>query len=528
MSFVSAAAPLASYRAGDTEKAEALAQQVLRIDPHAAEAHMCLALISLRRNDAAAALNSLRKCAAVRSADWILERIRADFARHGAPSLARELAFKFGAFLRTQLSPMGAALTPEQRRSRHAYVNVVGTSYVRSFGGNTAFFPLFIGMGPTMLLLTEEAASLTYRKFRENLKRVDPTRTTLLVLGGDAYYLVRNRLKEKESAGLELTAEDFEIMSVVARRHAPMLASARKMLSGDVYMLGSTPTYNAAVDTLALRLNEELRPICDEHGIVLLDLWEAFVDPSTGHLRADLSAGAYPGDIHYSLASAPIFINEFKRRGHLPPDVTSEADFDWTSVFECQIEETERTRIWCEPSVSPNNAFKSDKIAWSHLSYRIADVITCLAAYAPERTLAIVNVRDGHTAIAVPQHVLAGCVAITDTPQNRDAAQMVLDYYGRTDVHLDVFNDQSLAAIANEPFWGLLLIIGPDAPEDDELRCNEVLARLGGVKLVMIATAYPDRVSRLNLEGRKTSGVFPISNNHIPEKWRNFTLFLAA
>ena len=44
----------------------------------------------------------------------------------------------------------------ELRRSRHEYVNIVGSSYVRSFGGSPVLFPLFIGMGPTMLLLSDE------------------------------------------------------------------------------------------------------------------------------------------------------------------------------------------------------------------------------------------------------------------------------------------------------------------------------------------------------------------------------------
>jgi hypothetical protein len=165
--FISATAALSAYRAGRIDEAVAYAGEALARDPTAAEAHLCLALIALRRQDVPAMIEALRACARSRSGEWIMEGLRADFEKLGMPQLSSDLAFRLGGFLRSKLGPLGPAPQPEQRRSDHVFANVVGTSYVRSFGGNTALFPLFIGMGPTMLLLTEEAAAVSRRKFFE-------------------------------------------------------------------------------------------------------------------------------------------------------------------------------------------------------------------------------------------------------------------------------------------------------------------------------------------------------------------------
>ena len=528
MSFLSAAAPFSVYRAGRQDEAIGYAEQVLLRDPNAAEAHMCLALIRMRRQDLPGMVDSLRKAAHSRSGEWILEQIHADFEKMGFPQLPREMALRLGAFLRSELKTLGPALTPEARRSDHPFANVVGTSYVRSFGGNTALFPLFIGMGPTMLLLTEEAAALTRRKFLANMARVDASKDTLIVVGGDAFYHHRDLLKTRTHQLEHPTQADFDLMRVVAERHAGILADARKALSGRLFLLGSTPTFNPFVDELALKLNDYLRPICAAHDTELIDCWAELLDPATNHLRVEYSANAYPGDIHYSLATTPIFVEALKARGALPADLPAVADFDWSSVFECEIDPAERTRIWCEPSVSPNNAFKSDKIASSHLTHRLADLLTCLAAHSPGRTIAMVNVRDGAAPVFVPPQVHSGCLALTDSEPNRQAGQMVLDFYGRSDVNLELFGDEALDRLAGARFWGLVLMIHPGDEAEDERRCNEVLSRIGAPGMMIVATPDPARLSNLALGGRVARNMMNISNRHIPEKWRGYSLITVS
>jgi hypothetical protein len=469
----------------------------------------------------------LRACARSRSGEWIMETLRADFEKLGMPNLSSDLAFRLGGFLRSQLGPLGPALQPDQRRSDHVFANVVGTSYVRSFGGNTALFPLFIGMGPTMLLLTEEAAAVSRRKFLENLKRVDPARDTLLVVGGDAFYHMRDLLKTRTHAGEAPDEADFELMRVVAERHAGILADARKLITGKLFLLGSTPTFSPFVDALALKLNDYLRPVCAAHDTELLDCWNDLLDPETGHLRAAYSANAYPGDIHYSLATTPIFLDALKAHGALPQSLASVADFEWSNVFECEIDQSERTRIWCEPSVSPNNAFKSDKIALSHLLQRVADLVTCLTAHGAGRTLAMVNVRDGGLPVFVPPQAHAGCFALTDSEPNRHAAQMTLDFFGRTDVRLQLSGPAAVEQVAGARFWAVVVVIHPGTEDEDEARANELLARLGAPNRIFIATCAPERIGNLNLGTLAVRNSFAISNRHIPEKWREFTVAIA-
>jgi hypothetical protein len=464
----------------------------------------------------------------VRSGDWLLARRREDFARRGMPALARNAAIRLGAFLRANLTPLGPSLPPDQRRADHPFVNVVGTSYVRSFGATTALFPLFIGMGPTMLLLTEEAAALSRRKFAENLKRVDASKDTMLVIGGDAFYHWRNLLKTRTHDGPSATQADRDLMRVVAERHAAIFADARKIIKGRLLMLGSTPTFNDFVDELALDLNGFLQPVCAAHDVEFLDCWAELADPATNRLREDYSANAYPGDIHYSLATVPIFLDALKAKGMLGPEVASAADFAWTNVFDCEVDKAERTRIWSEPSVSPNNAFKSDKIASTHLAGLVADLATYLLGCAPGRTLAMVNVRDGGPVVLIPPQVQSGALAITDGEPNRRAAQMALDFYGRSDVRLHAFGEDVLRAVQGQAFWAVILMVHPGSEEADERRCNAVLARLAPGARVIVATPDPERLPRLQLGGRRMQGPYGIANRHIPEKWRNYAIFLSS
>jgi hypothetical protein len=140
MDFLTASEMNALYRSAKPDEALAAAAGLLATDPNCAEAHLTAGLIHLRRNEASEAIKSLKGCLASRPAEWILERMRQDFIAHQRPTIRREMAMKMGNFFRTHLPSLGPALAPEQRRASHDYVNVVGSSYVRSFGGSPALF----------------------------------------------------------------------------------------------------------------------------------------------------------------------------------------------------------------------------------------------------------------------------------------------------------------------------------------------------------------------------------------------------
>jgi hypothetical protein len=71
-----------------------------------------------------------------------------------------------------------------------------------------------------------------------------------------------------------------------------------------------------------------------------------------------------------------------------------------------------------------------------------------------------------------------------------------------------------------------VLLIHPGSFEADERRCNEVLAKLDNSPPLIIATPFPDRVSALSLGSRQVR-MFGISNRHIPEIWRNYSVGIA-
>lgn len=521
MTFQTGAGPGLLYRAGKQDEALALAAQMIADNPYTVEAHMTAALIHYRRNAVAETLDSLKKCLPSRSAEWILERLRQDLQAFGRPPLRKDMGFRVGAFFRAHLGPLGPALPPEHRRARHEFMNVVGTSYVRSFGGDPAFFPLFIGMGPTMLLLTEELSAVTRRKFKANLGRVDPTRNTLLVVAGDPYYHVVGLQKAGATRPNGATAEDIAAMDIVADRHAGIVDDAKARITGKLALLAVTPTHNALMNRLALHLNSRLKALCEAKDILFLDWWDELADPATGFLRADYCANAYPGDIHFSLATTRRFMELLKQVGLFSEAIEPASDYDWSHVFECTVDAGEKTRIWCEPNVTPNNAFQSHKVASAHLGSLVADLMMALGAERPDQTCLMVNVRDGYLPVSVPSQAHSGCLAYTDTPENLQVGQQVLDFYGRRDVELNLAD--GFAELEGRTFSQVLLLIHPSTFEADERRCNEVLGRLGGAASILVASPFPDRFGALNV-GTRRINPFPISNRHIPEQWRNYTV----
>jgi hypothetical protein len=509
-----------AYHAGKFDDALQAAERAIADNPYAVEAHLTIALVMLRRTIVAATIASLKKCIAVRSAEWILERLHQDFQAHDVPPLPKDMAFQLGAFLRSNLNALPPALLPEHHRAPHEFMNIVGTSHVRSFGGNRAFFPLFIGIGPTMLLLSEAAAAITRRKFRENLRRVDTRRNTMLVLGGDPFYYVTELANAGASRPGGATAEDLALMDAVAERHAPILADAQRQISGTLMLLCVTPMHHDLMNQLSRHLNHRLKALCDATGVVFLDWWDEVADPVTGHLRADYCVNAHLGDVHFSLSATTRFMQLLQRDGWFGDAVEPSCLFNWSHVFECKIDVDESTRIWCEPSVWVN-AFQSHKIASSHLSTQVADLLTCLGAQFPDQIFLMVNVREGFLPVTVPAHVHSGCLAFTDTEDNLQVGQAVLDFHGRLDVRLHRSDD--FAMLDRRSFSQVVLLLYPDTFEADQQRCNDVLSRIGAAPSIIVATPFPDRLGGLDL-GQRRIVTFCISNRHIPVQWRNYSI----
>ena len=345
----------------------------------------------------------------------------------------------------------------------------------------------------------------------------------MLVVGSDPYYHVIGLEKAGAQRPNGATEDDLALMDRVAERHGPILDDAKATFSGALMLLCATPTQNEVMNTLCRRVNERLQALCAEKGVMFLDWWDELADPVTGRLRDAYCANAYPGDIHFTLEATQRFMELLKVAGQFSAAVEPSCAYDWSHVFECSVDAGEKTRIWCEPKVTPNNAFKSHKIASAHLGGRVADLMVALSAGRRENTMLMVNVRDGFLPVTIPAQAGTGTVAFTETEADFQTAQMTLDFYGRTDVAL--MRSGVLPTYDARGVSQAVLQIHPDTVDADIERCNQAIARLGPVP-ILVGTPFPDRIGALNLGSRKIN-TFQVSNRHIPEEWRNYAVVLA-
>ncbi len=486
-------------------------------------------MIRLARGAMKDAIPDLRAAAELRSGEWLLERLRVELMARSRLSFPLEDAMKLGGLLRSRLSPVGPVPAPARRTADHEFVNIVGTSFVRSFGGNTCFFPVFVGMGPGMLLLNDEASAITRNKMLENLKRVDLSRPTVLTIGSDAYYHIENILKMRKDPSAPVSEEDYALMELVAERHRPLLAAAKKLLKGRLLLLCSTPTQEHRVNVLSHHLNQHLATVCRETGVEFLDWWADLADPVTDRLADKYSAKAYPGDIHFTLETTTAV------RQAAPGDWRSHAkvlraavNYEWSHVFECDIGVGEKTRIWCEPNVSPNNAVKSHKIAASHVYGKLADLLTAtLIASGPQSAL-YVNVREGYLPTALPAALISRSVALTRSANDARLARAVLDFWGRSDVVLRQLDPGVVKAIAGfEPS----LVVGatyPDTREEDIGAINGILAAEGRARMLALLLIDPADAARIDLKGYQLQAKVLVGHRYVPPAWQQTTLFLFA
>lgn len=524
MGLLTTAAAHAAYRASRPDEALDITGRMLGEDPNDPEAHLIRGLIALRRGDAPSCIAAFKACLAARTGEWVLERYRRDAELHRPAGLTLDMTLKLGGFFRGALPSYGPAIRPDLRRADHEFVNVVGSSYVRSFGGSPAVFPLYVGQGPYTLLLDDASAAVTRRLVMANLRRLDPRRNVMFALGSDPSYYLQGVLKRGEHRPDGATPADFAAMDEVAERHRLLLSEAKALVSGEVILLGITPHVDDATNQLGLYLNTRLKAVCADLGVSFLDAWDTLVDPASGHLRDDISAKAYPGDAHFAVEATKLFIELLQRNGSLSGDVAAASDYRWSHVFEVDIDPADKTRLWCEPSIHPRNTFQSHKIASAHLEKLVADLLIGLGSQRADQALLMANVREAHLPNAVPAHVQAGCLAFTDSEDNLKVGRMVLDFYGRLDVQLELPDRFDL--VTRQAWDRVALLLHPDSLEADEARCNAILERLPQSVGVVVATPRPDRLSELRLGGRSLV-TMSISNRHIPEEWRAYSIVVA-
>lgn len=242
-------------------------------------------------------------------------------------------------------------------------------------------------------------------------------------------------------------------------------------------------------------------------------------EAETNLLRGDLSANAFPEDIHFSLSITGLFIDKLRALGVLDERALPKQDFEWSHVFECEIEASEKTRIWPEPSVSPNNAFRSHKIAAAHLGGRL-DLMVALLALQVSPSLLVVNSRDAWLPTNVPNHVVAGARRPRQIrPPNLGLGQMVLDFYGRSDVVLVQQEPAALHRLQGVGLASVVLCLHPDSYTADVERARQVMQCVSKPQHVIVMTPFPDRLNELAGMGFGSITLAKIGHRHIPEQW---------
>ena len=285
----------------------------------------CLALSHLRLGEHKVAMKYLKPAARGRPDGWIIGVLK----RHIPDlELGLDALFHLGRFLNQGLPIMGPPSQSAQSDGvpRHM-VNVLGSSHARSFGAHPVFFPVFIGIAHTTLLLTDSLFAATREKFLTNLARLDRSRDLLVVLGSDARLHWKNEFDTREAVTSDVTDHDLECMHRCAVRHKQLIEEVMQRVSGRVVLYNALPTFESRVNELTMALNSELSEICAEIGAGFLDIWEQVTDPELGILRREFAAQAFQGDMHLNGAAVPLIVDGLKEMGSVDGKISREEDF---------------------------------------------------------------------------------------------------------------------------------------------------------------------------------------------------------
>jgi hypothetical protein len=401
----------------------------------------------------------------------------------------------------------------------------MGTSHVRFFGAHALFLPLFIGMGPNTLCLTEESHTLARRKILDNLARIDPDVDLILDLGAEPFYHVQNILRTRPGGEADITDNDLAFMAVTAERYGALLRDVRDRLRARLILFNVLPTHDRIGNALSLVLNDHARAICQDLGIGFLDIWDEVVDADTGGLRQCLAAKAYNEDTHLNERAIPLVLEALRRLGVVGDEVVEEASPVWQHVYTFPVSPDGDTRIWCEVDVIPANAFRSEKVAASFIASAALDVLLPIITALAEARVLMMNVKDGFLPIAVPPSCAAQVIGVCDDLRALHAAERVAAFAGRDDIALVADSDDLPMRLAGRSFDLSVVSVHPASVEHDLKRAE---ALLHGVSAGMLAVLAPANLFR----GREVppelaaTRFYPLGNRHLPGIWPDYGLFL--
>ena len=505
------------YRAGRLQEAAAACERRLSERPDAADARLYLGLTMLRQAQARPAIKCLKVIDGAIDGHALLATLRTGLDGH---DLDLQSAMALGGFLRTTF----ARLQPRcDQPVADRYINVLGSSHARSFGTHPIFFPLFIAIGRTCLVLTEPLFQATRRKFLENLARLDGSQDIIVMLGGDPRLHLENLAGTRPGGGPDLTDADRRLMRVAAARYGEILREIKQQVSGRLILYNVLPTFDLRVNELTRFMNDELKRVCAEIDVIFLDICDAILDPRSGLLRQDVAAVAFKGDFHLNDSALPIVLDRLRELGVLDDDADRACGFRWSYVFGYSVSPGEESRIWCEPDVSPSNALTSDKVACSLLANSALDYLSVNLLNRTDARVLMVNVKEGYLPLNAPAGLMARCVAVADNAEYARMARRIAHFSGRTDIEFTTFGTPDMERLREAAFDLVVVNLHPDTLAEDCRRAHEVLARVSA-ETMHVLSPQPDAIAKLGPAARRVDRILTIGNHHIPAKWRQFSV----
>ena len=488
------------------------------VDEPSFEGHVLAAACALHGQPVSKVLGHLRKAAALAPFERVLERF-SGYLSH--TPMAPEAAAQVGALINASLPKLGPPLAHRLVRTRR-HINVLGTSHVRFLSGHDLFFPLFIGMGPDTLALTEERFELCRRKLLDNLARVDPAMDTMIVLDAEPYYHVYNNFGTRPGMEAQVTEADRELMRVVCDRYEVMLSEIKDRIAGRVMLLNALPSYLPTVTQLAHYLNTQTQAMCERIGVGFVDIWDDLYDPTTAALRRDMAAEAYNDDIHLSERAIPTLFNGLRRAGVIGGEADPDRLFQYGYLHGFMVFPGGETRIWPEADIIPTNALRSEKVAAAHVGKKALDAIAGHLAQHPGARVLFVNAMEGYLPLNLPKAVMGQCIAVCPTPEYREIAQRIANFAGRDEIKFTAWRNDLLDLIRGRTFDLVVVNIHPDYAADDLARAKALLSVVTAGTLMAIA---PDEAAATTLfASRPAPRATLIGNKHIPERWHESVL----